>query len=125
MLLMSDRKETVAVVDDDPEMRAAMASLLSAFEYCAETFDSAETFLNCASACKAVCLIVDIQLGGLSGLELAQKLAAGGYSFPIVFMTGLGDADLHDRATAAGGVTLLRKPFHPQMLLEAIRRAVN
>jgi DNA-binding NtrC family response regulator len=73
---MSKQKKIVAVVDDDPEMRAAMARLLSSFGYSAETFDSAETFLICASTSKAICLVVDIELGDISGVELAHKLAA-------------------------------------------------
>ena len=83
---MPDSHKVIAVVDDDPEMRAAMASLLSAYGYGAETFDSAETFLTCASTSKATCLVVDIQLGDISGVELAHQLAADGFTYPIIFM---------------------------------------
>ena len=84
---MPDSHKVIAVVDDDPEMRAAMASLLSAYGYGAETFDSAETFLTCASTSKATCLVVDIQLGDVSGVELAHQLTADGFAYPIIFMT--------------------------------------
>jgi FixJ family two-component response regulator len=106
---MPDSHKVIAVVDDDPEMRAAMASLLSAYGYGAETFDSAETFLTCASTSKATCLVVDIQLGDISGVELAHQLAADGFTYPIIFMTGL--------------VAFLRKPFPAQTLFDAIKKA--
>ena len=83
---MPDSHKIIAVVDDDPEMRAAMASLLSAYGYGAETFDSAETFLTCASTSKATCLVVDIELGDISGVELAHQLAADGFTYPIIFI---------------------------------------
>jgi FixJ family two-component response regulator len=121
---MSNQLKIVAVVDDDPEMRAAMASLLLSFGYGAETFDSAETFLTCASTCKAACLIVDIELGDISGVELAHQLAADGFKYPIIFMTGLDDRQIQTQAAAAGGIAFLQKPFPATMLLEAIKKAV-
>ena len=118
-------QKTVAVVDDDPEMRAAMASLLSSFGYRAETFDSAETFLTCASTCQATCLIIDIELGDISGVELAHQLTADGYTYPIIFMTGLDDTTIRNQADAAGGVAFLRKPFPAKLLVDAIEKAVG
>jgi FixJ family two-component response regulator len=118
-------KLTVAVIDDDPEMRASMASLLSAYGYCPETFDSAETFLTCASTSKATCLVVDIELGDISGVELAHQLAADGFTYPIIFMTGLDDEVIQRQALAAGGVAFLRKPFPAKMLFEAIKKAAG
>jgi FixJ family two-component response regulator len=118
-------KLTVAVIDDDPEMRASMASLLSAYGYCPETFDSAETFLTCASTSKATCLVVDIELGDISGVELARQLAADGFTYPIIFMTGLDDEVIQRQALAAGGVAFLRKPFPAKMLFEAIKKAAG
>jgi FixJ family two-component response regulator len=120
---MSDSHKVIAVVDDDPEMRAAMASLLSAYGYGAETFDSAETFLTCASTSKATCLVVDIQLGDISGVELAHQLAADGFTYPIIFMTGLDDEVIRTQAAAAGGVAFLHKPFPAQTLFDAIKKA--
>jgi FixJ family two-component response regulator len=122
---MSNQQRTVAVVDDDPEMRAAIAALLSAFEYHAETFDSAETFLICASTSKANFLVVDIQLGGISGLEMAHQLAAQGFKFPIIFMTGCDDEELVCQTAEAGGITLLRKPFPAKLLIDAIKKAMG
>jgi FixJ family two-component response regulator len=123
--LMPTQKTIVAVVDDDPEMRAAMVCLLSGFGYNVETFDSAETFLTCASTSKAMCLVVDIQLGDISGVELAHQLAADGYKYPIIFMTGLDDAVIQNQAAAAGCVAFLRKPFPANVLVDAIKKAVE
>jgi FixJ family two-component response regulator len=122
-ILMSKHDMIVAVVDDDPEIRAAMASLLSAFGYRAETFDSAKTFLACASTCKAMCLILDIQLGDISGVELAHQLKAGGFKFPIVFMTGLDDEVIQRQAIASGAIAFLRKPFPASVLVDALKKA--
>ena len=122
---MTNCEMTVAVIDDDPEMRSAMASLLTAHGYLPETFDSAETFLTCASTSKATCLVVDIQLGDISGVELAHQLAADGFTYPIIFMTGLDDEVIRRQAVAAGGVAFLRKPFPAQMLFDAIEKAAS
>ena len=123
---MPMQKTIVAVVDDDPEMRSAMVSLLSGFGYSVETFDSAETFLICASTSKAMCLVVDIRLGDISGVELAHQLAADGFKYPIIFMTGLDDGVIQSQATAvAGCVAFLRKPFPANVLVDAIKKAVG
>ena len=122
---MKNCKMTVGVIDDDPEMRAAMASLLSAAGYCPETFDSAETFLTCASTSKATCLVVDVELGDISGIELAHQLVAEGFTYPIIFMTGLDDEVIRGQATEAGGLAFLRKPFPAKLLFEALEKAVG
>ena len=106
-------------------MRAGMAALVSACGYSAHTFDSAETFLACASTCRASCLLVDIELGDLSGVELARQLAADGYTFPIIFMTGHDDAAVEMQAIAAGGIAYLCKPFPAKLLIDAIQKAVG
>jgi FixJ family two-component response regulator len=118
-------KAIVAVIDDDPEMRAAMACLLPSFGFSVKTFDSAETFLACASTCNAMCLVVDIQLGDISGVELAHQLAADGYKYPLIFMTGLDDGVIQRQAAEAGGVAFLRKPFPANMLIDAIKKAIG
>jgi FixJ family two-component response regulator len=118
---MSNEKTIVGIVDDDPETRIAMAQLLSTFGYGAETFDSAETFLVCASTSKATCLLVDIQLGDISGIELARQLATNGFKFPIIFMSGLNHVVIRSQAAAAGGIAFLRKPFPAKMLMDAIK----
>jgi FixJ family two-component response regulator len=121
----SFRKQTVAVVDDDPEMREATAALLSAFGYDTETFDSAEAFLIAVATSQASCLVTDIQLGDISGVELAHQLAAAGYKYPTIFMTALDDEWIKSRVAAAGGVALLTKPFPSNLLIEAIVKAIG
>jgi len=122
---MSIRQEIVAVVDDDREMRMSIASLLSACGYGTETFDSATAFLNAAEASQATCLVVDIQLGDISGLELARQLAVDGFMYPIIFMTARDDESIRRQAAAAGGVGFLSKPFPEQLLIEAITKAIG
>jgi FixJ family two-component response regulator len=123
--LMSSEKKIVAIVDDDPEMRACMMQLVSTLGYHAKTFDSAEAFLVCARTSKASCLVVDIQLGDISGIELAHQLAAEGHRFPIIFMTGLDDERVLVQAARAGGVAFLHKPFSAKILNDAIRTAIG
>ena len=122
---MSNQQKTIAVVDDDPEMRCAMRNLLSALGYIGKTYDTAKTFLNCASTCEASCLVLDVQLGDISGIELAHRLAADGFRFPIIFMTGLDDEIIRKQAVAAGGIAFLRKPFSAETLANAITKAVD
>jgi len=123
--MMSKQQKTIAVVDDDPEMRCAMRNLLSALGYIGKTYDTAKTFLNCASTCEASCLVLDVQLGDISGIELAHRLAADGFRFPIIFMTGLDDEIIRKQAAAAGGIAFLRKPFSAETLACAITKAVD
>ena len=122
---MANVQATIAVIDDDPEMRASLSTLLSAHGFRAETFDTAETFLVGATRCPAACLVVDIQLRDISGIELAYQLAADGLSFPIVFMTGNHDGTVEQKAIAAGGVVCLRKPFPPDQLMKYLNKALG
>ena len=122
---MSNLKKTVAVIDDDPEMRASITTLLSVYGYGIETFGSAEEFLSNASACRASCLLVDIQLGGISGFGLARQLSEEGFKFAIIFMTGNGDAMIERHAFAAGGIAFLCKPFSAGKLLDAIEKVAG
>jgi FixJ family two-component response regulator len=122
---MSNLQKIIAVIDDDPEMRESMATLVSAYGYSAETFDSAESFLTCASTCRAICLVVDIQLGDISGVELAHQLAADGFKFPIIFMTGHSDPVIERQAIAACGIAFLCKPFEATTLIDAVKKAAG
>jgi FixJ family two-component response regulator len=122
---MSNPQNIIAVIDDDPEMRASLETLLSTYGYDVETFDSAETFLARASTCRAFCLIVDFHLGDITGVELAHQLAAEGFKFPIIFMTGHRDASIERQAFAVGGVAFLYKPFPARTLIGAIKKAAG
>src|SRR5450631_1976389 len=107
--LMEIKRILVAIVDDDPAMRRAMARLLSALGYCTELFASGEAFLNAAPSSEAACLVVDIQLGDISGLEMGRQLAADGRKVPIIFVTACNDETIHREATELGCVAYLKK----------------
>ena len=117
--MTSDMQKIVAVIDDDEEMRESVAHLLSSCGYETESFDSAEAFLSAVATSKAACLVVDIQLGNISGLEMARQLTADGYKHPIIFITGLTDEITRNQAAAAGGTAFLNKPFPAKTLLDA------
>ena len=106
-------------------MRREIAKLVSAFGFAAETFDSVAVFLKSAAASRAACLVIDIQLGGASGVELAHQLAAGGCKCPIVFTTAIDDERSRSEAAAAGGIACLRKPIRADALIEIIIKAVG
>jgi FixJ family two-component response regulator len=122
---MAMQRTVVAVVDDDLAMRKAMANLLSALGYCTELFASGEAFLGAATRSKASCLIVDIQLGDISGVELGRQLAATGSKVPIIFMTASDDETIRSGATQLGCVAYLRKPFPADELIYAIVKAIG
>jgi len=103
----------------------ATANLLSSFGYATETFDSAEAFLNATATSEATCLVVDIQLGDISGVELAHQLAADGFKYPIIFMTALDDKGIQSQAEAVGAIAYLSKPFPPSSLIDAIIKALG
>jgi FixJ family two-component response regulator len=122
MKLMSNPQNIIAVVDDDPGIRASLETLLSAYGYDVKTFDSAEAFLVRASTCHAYCLIVDFHLGDITGVELAHQLAANGFKFPIIFMTGHPDASIECQTSDVGAVAFLYKPFPARTLIDAIKK---
>ena len=122
---MPTQHATVAIIDDDPRMRSATASLLSAFGYGTETFDSGEEFLNAAATSAATCLVVDIQLGNISGLDLVRQLAAAGFKLPVIFMTGCADETIHSQAMQLSCIAYLRKPFAVNLLIDAITRVIG
>jgi FixJ family two-component response regulator len=121
----SFHKKIVAIVEDDSEMREATAALLSAFGYGTETYDSAEAFLIAAATSQASCLVTDVQLGDISGVELVHQLAADGYKYPTIFMTAFDDELIRRKAAAAGGIAFLTKPFPSNLLIEAIVKAIG
>ena len=124
------QKETVnpipliAIVDDDESVREAIESLLKSFGFKAEVFASAEEFLNSDHLAEAQCLILDVRMPGMSGLELQRKLAAAGSRIPIVFITAHGDEETQAQALGAGALAFLRKPFSEEALLSAVQTAL-
>ena len=117
--------KVVAVIDDDADILKATGRLLKAHGFRPESFASAEAFLARNSAHELACLIVDIHLGGISGIELQRRLKASGTRLPIIFITAIEDDATRRAAMAAGCVAYLRKPFAARLLIDAIDNATG
>ncbi len=113
----------VFVIDDDPEVRWSIQSLLKAAGLPSEAFGTAEEFLNHEEPEGPSCLVLDVSLPGVDGLELQRKLADAGVHIPIIFITGHGDIPMTVKAIKSGAVEFLTKPFLEQDLLNAIQQA--
>lgn len=114
----------VFVVDDDPALRDSIALLVRAEGLAARTFDSARSFLDAWDRTEPGCLIVDLRMPGLSGLDLQERLAGDGDAPPIIFLTGYGTVPAAVRALKAGAMDFLEKPFDPDTLLARVRDAL-
>jgi FixJ family two-component response regulator len=121
---MSDSDAIVFVVDDDPSVRKALGRLLKAAGFRAETFATADEFLRRPPPEAPACVILDVELPGLSGLDLQRALAERDADLPVVFITGHGDIPMSVRAMKAGAADFLPKPFDDEQLLAAVRQAV-
>jgi FixJ family two-component response regulator len=117
--------QLVAVVDDDQSVRCALKDLMESTGLSARCFGSAEEFLESDERDQTACLISDIRMPGMSGLELQAKLKAEGSRIPIIFITARGDAKQRMQAMKAGAVELLFKPFDGEVLLEKVRHALE
>jgi FixJ family two-component response regulator len=117
------RRKIIAVVDDDSGTLDAIGLLLDAHGFEVRAFGSAEAFLERDAMEQVDCLLLDIHLGGLSGIDLRQRLEASGSTLPVIFMTGLDDAATRGQALLAGCVAYLRKPVHARQLMDAIHKA--
>jgi FixJ family two-component response regulator len=115
----------ICVVDDDASLLRALHRLLGGGGFSVATFASAEEFLEFPDRTHAACLVVDVHLGGCSGFELQEQLAATGSRIPILFITARDDAPTRERARLAGAFDYLRKPFDGELLLGSIRRATG
>jgi FixJ family two-component response regulator len=115
----------VAIVDDDDSMRSALQGMLKAVGYPALAFASAEEFLKSGQQRQTSCLIADIRMPGMSGLDLQAQLNADRCKVPIIFITAHGDAKMRIQALRAGAVEFLSKPFDEEILLESVRAALE
>ena len=115
----------VAIVDDDESVQRALQDLIESDGLSALCFGSAEQFLDSEARNKAACLIADIRMPGMSGLELQAKLKAERCRIPIVFITAHGDAEMRIHAMREGGVEFLSKPFDDAVLLEIVHSALE
>jgi len=117
--------ELISVVDDDESVRRSTRLLLESLGFRVETFDSAEAFLTSEKRRDTSCLILDVQMPGVSGLQLQTKLAHDGNSIPIIFITAYDDNQSRRQAMQAGAVAFLDKPFTDDHLLQTIRSALQ
>jgi len=119
------RPPTVFVVDDEEDMRASIAGLLKSAGLQSETFGSAQEFLRRPLPDGPTCLVLDVRLPGMSGLDVQRQLADAGMPVPIIFITGYGDIPMSVKAMKSGAVEFLTKPFEDQDLLDAIHVALE
>jgi FixJ family two-component response regulator len=119
------KTKLVAIVDDDDSMRSALQGLLKAIGLPAQAFASAEEFLNSGQQHETACLIADIRMPGMSGLELQARLNAEHCRIPTIFITAHGDTKMRMQALRAGAVEFLAKPFEDEALLESVRAALE
>jgi FixJ family two-component response regulator len=115
----------ISVVDDDESIRRTTTFLIESFGFRAAAFESAENFLKSGQLHETSCLIVDVQMPGMNGLELQSELAAAGYDIPIVFVTAYDNKVSRQQAMQAGAVAFLAKPFGDEQLLQTVRLALG
>ena len=115
----------ISIVDDDDSLRNSLNNLMRSVGFGVQGFSSAEAFLKSNQLHDTACLILDVRMPGMSGLELQRQLMAADSRIPIVFITSHGDDDARSRALAAGAVEFLYKPFREEALLNAIHTALE
>jgi FixJ family two-component response regulator len=118
-------KNLIAVIDDDESIRETTVLLIESFGFRAAAFASAQSFLKSGQKLDTSCLILDVRMPDMNGLELQSELAAAGYGIPIIFITAYDDKSSRERAMRAGAVAFLDKPFSDEQLLQTVRSALN
>ncbi|MCX7165913.1 MAG: response regulator transcription factor [Rhodocyclales bacterium] len=116
---------TVFIVDDDQAVARSLRWLIESVQLKVETFASAQAFLDGYAAAKPGCLVLDVRMPGMSGIELQERLTVQRISVPIIFITGHGDVQMAVRAVQAGAFDFIEKPFNDQDLLDRIQRAIS
>jgi two-component system response regulator FixJ len=122
---MAKRQTLVAWVDAELRARNSTEALLRAFGYAVEVYETGEQFILAARRSKAACLVVDVRLGDLSGVELSRHLVAGGISLPTIFLSASKDELLRRQAAELGSVAFIEKPFSAAVLIEAVVAATG
>ena len=122
---MKEEKPIVIIVDDDSSMRTMIARLLDSVGMKSISYSAPEEFLRTSPPNDPACVVLDVQMPGLSGLDLQRELAKAEHQLPIVFMTGHGDIPMTVQAMKEGAVAFLTKPFRNQDLIDAVRQALN
>jgi two-component system, LuxR family, response regulator FixJ len=122
---MTSVEPTVFVVDDDEDVRKSLEYLVKSVGLRTESYASAVDFLNAHDPNRAGCVVLDVRMPGMSGLELQERLAQHGACLPVIIITGYGDVPMAVRAIKHGAVDFIEKPFREQTLLECIQRAIQ
>jgi len=122
---MNNKNVTVHIVDDDPSMLNYLSELVSTIDYKSKTYDSANDFLNAYTDDGLGCLILDLRLPGISGLELQQQLVDNNIDLPVIMISGFGDVSTAVKAMKAGVLDFLEKPFKGQDLLDLIDKGIS
>jgi FixJ family two-component response regulator len=115
----------ISIVDDDASVREATKELVRSLGYAAAAFASAEDFLRSGQLSETACLISDVQMPGLSGIDLQRQLIADGHSMPIIFITAFPDERARARALGAGAIGFLTKPYREESLIECLGQALK
>jgi FixJ family two-component response regulator len=115
----------ISIVDDDDALRSSLDDLIRSIGFQTQGFPSAEAFLSSNQTRDAACLILDVRMPGMSGLDLQRQIVAANWQIPIIFVTSHADDDARARALEAGAVAFLYKPFHEEELLNAIDAALR
>ncbi|MCU7931572.1 MAG: response regulator transcription factor [Candidatus Thiodiazotropha sp. (ex Codakia rugifera)] len=118
------KRPTVFVVDDDQAMRNSLKWLIESVSMQVETFESADAFINSYYPGRSGCLLLDVRMPGMSGLELQEYLRANQIAIPVIIITGHGDVPMAVRAMKSGAIDFIEKPFNDELLLESIRHAL-
>ena len=121
---MKNKNEIVFIIDDEESVRRSISLLLKSSGYCVEVFSSSEEFINKEKFDGVGCIILDVNLGGKSGLDLQEELLQESFQFPIIFITGKGSIPMSVEAVKKGAVNFLPKPFEDQALLLSVEEAL-
>jgi FixJ family two-component response regulator len=119
------RRKLISLVDDDESIRRTTTLLIQSFGFQAAAFESAESLLKSGQLQETSCLIVDVQMPGMNGLQFQRHLAASGYKIPIIFITAYDNKESRQQAMQAGAVAFLSKPFNDELLLETIHSTLR
>lgn len=122
---MSTSKPIVAIVDDDPNVLRGLKRLLEASHFSTDVFSCAEEFLDHQSTSSVACIVLDIHLGGMSGIEMRRRLVEMGSRTPVIFMTSHDSATFKKEAMDVGCAAYLQKPFSGHVLIDTIRNAIS
>lgn len=121
---VSQAEPLVSIIDDDDSLRAALVGLVRSLGYRASGYGSAEDFLAGGGASESACIVTDIQMPGLSGIDLKQHLTQSGCIAPVIMITARTEQALQDRAMASGALCVLKKPFEAEALVACLERAL-